>query len=497
MDTYLHRLMTGGRQWSDGVVLALCALLLAGLWWGLPAAASPGWRWGALALVATCGGTLALGARTPLRLWVPPVCLVALVCAQFHLMGPMTGGAWPLALVGLSVLSLYQRWTWVAAAGLIWVAQLGALALGPAGLDGAWGLMGALALQTAWMARMAWGFRWLETERFELRFLVRAMERGSGVRLNLDVVRADTRLGQKLKSVLHRLSDVVTQVQAASGGVQDAVHQLNEGSDELRSRTNSTASGLGDVAMCLEQINVIVQSSARASQGARTMAAQATERAVAGQQLVAQVVDTMSEIDQSSRHITEITAMIDTIAFQTNMLALNAAVEAARAGEHGRGFAVVAGEVRQLAKRSSDAAREIKKLIDRSASTIEVGSGLVAAAGLAMKDIVEAVQGVGAAFDQLSSDNNEHADGIGVVTTSVKELNEVTQRNIEVAEQSAQVAGELLQHAATMTHALQALMSGGEVRLEALPSAVAVPEAPVMAAVQASQPAAMPAVEYF
>ena len=88
---------------------------------------------------------------------------------------------------------------------------------------------------------------------------------------------------------------------------------------------------------------------------------------------------------------------------------------------------------------------------------------------------------MGAAFDQLSSDNNEHADGIGVVTTSVKELNEVTQRNIEVAEQSAQVAGELLQHAATMTHALQALMSGGEVRLEALPSAVAVPEAPVMA----------------
>ena len=128
---------------------------------------------------------------------------------------------------------------------------------------------------------------------------------------------------------------VVTQVRAAPGGVQDAVHQLNEGSDELRSRTNSTASGLGDVAMCLEQINVIVQSSARASQGRAQHGAGHQSARWRGNSWWLQVVDTMSEIDQSSRHITEITAMIDTIAFQTNMLALNAAVEAARAASMG------------------------------------------------------------------------------------------------------------------------------------------------------------------
>jgi hypothetical protein len=321
-------------------------------------------------------------------------------------------------------------------------------------------LLCALALQYTYQAYIAWCIECSESERFEIDFLIRAMGFDGPIRLNLDVLRADSALGQRLKHVQQRMATAIRQVQSSIVGVQGASEVLREGSAELSGRTNSTASGLRDAAMCLEQINVIVQSSAKASLEARTMAAQATELANSGGAQVRQVVASMHDISQASRKITDIIAVIDGIAFQTNILALNAAVEAARAGEQGRGFAVVAAEVRSLALRASESAREIKSLIGASMQAIEAGADQVHRTGATMDDIVLAVRRVGEVFEQLSADSHEHAGGIDVVTQSVKELDHVTQQNIAVAEASSGIAAELMRHAEQMTEVLSAFKLG-------------------------------------
>ncbi len=440
-----------------GAVLAnALALWAVGLYYQQP---EWGW-WGAGPCLLTVLA-YALVPRLPWAAWVLPAGLVALVAMELHLATPIHERYFNVFFI-LTLLPLYRRPWMVVGTATLFFAQHAAEHWGrlmePASLI----FYMVLLSQASHLTLVAATKRRLDAERYEIDFLIRAMGNRGAIRLNLDVLRADSVVGQRLKEVQHRMAHVLGQVREATGGVQQAAQVLTTGSDELRERTNSTASGLRDVAMCLEQISVIVQSSATASNEARAMAAKATERAVAGKEIVSKVVTTMQDIDQSSRKITEITAVIDGIAFQTNLLALNAAVEAARAGEQGRGFAVVAGEVRSLAKRSSEAAREIKRLIDSSVQTVQVGTRLVGAAGEAMTEMVSAVKGVGDAFDQLSSDSSEHADGIVVVTGSVKELDEVTQRNITVAEQSSTVAAELLAHAASMGHALSAFKLTGD-----------------------------------
>jgi hypothetical protein len=321
-------------------------------------------------------------------------------------------------------------------------------------------LLCALAVQYTYQAYIAWCIECSESERFEIDFLIRAMGFDGPIRLNLDVLRADSSVGQRLKHVQQRMATAIRQVQSSIEGVQEASQVLREGSDELSGRTHSTASGLRDAALCLEQINVIVQSSAQASLEARTMAAQATALANSGGEQVRHVVASMQDISQASRKITDIIAVIDGIAFQTNILALNAAVEAARAGEQGRGFAVVAAEVRSLALRASESAREIKSLIGASMQTIETGVEQVNRTGATMDDIVKAVRRVGEVFEQLSADSHEHAGGIDVVTQSVKELDQVTQQNITVAARSSGIAEALMRHAEQMTEVLSAFKLG-------------------------------------
>jgi methyl-accepting chemotaxis protein len=233
-----------------------------------------------------------------------------------------------------------------------------------------------------------------------------------------------------------------------------------------------------------------VQSSAQASMEARTMAARATELANEGGHQVKLVVETMQDISQSSRKITDIITVIDGIAFQTNILALNAAVEAARAGEQGRGFAVVAAEVRSLALRSSEAAREIKSLIGASMQTIESGVSQVSLTGATMDDIVLAVRRVGEVFDQLSADSHEHAGGIDVVTQSVKELDHVTQQNIAVAERSSGIAFELADHAQQMTTVLSSFKLGAMSAVAKIKVPDAAPMAPKAPVVGAAKPVA-------
>ncbi|MGY0194276.1 methyl-accepting chemotaxis protein [Leptothrix sp. BB-4] len=375
--------------------------------------------------------------------------------------GHHEGYLFMLATIGL--LPIYRDWRFIVAVALGYGAvavteQMGLIGHPDHELSSV--VMGLLAVQTAFLTWVARRDEQRERERFDIEFLIRAMGREGPIRLSLDVVKAESALGARLKHVQERMAAAMRQVSLAAGGVSDASDVLGASSRELMGRTETSAAGLRDAAMCLDQITVIVQSSAEATQEARKMAVRASSLAVEGGEIFDQVVAKMSAIDTASRQITDIVSVIDGIAFQTNILALNAAVEAARAGEHGRGFSVVAAEVRNLALRASESAREVKQLIGHTVDTVESGTTLVNAAGMTMKDVVAAVRQVGEVFENLSADTSEHAAGINAVTQSVKELDEVTRQNVAVAERANDIAAQLHEHAERLTRVLSSFQLG-------------------------------------
>ncbi|NBD20408.1 hypothetical protein GTZ97_06945 [Aquabacterium fontiphilum] len=438
----------------DRVLLAVVgvnALLLV----GLERALSPGGLWWTAA-VAAVGLSAVLYSQcreAAWARWLTTLMVVGLVVLQMRAAQGRPEVALS-ALVNLSLLPQCRQWRLVLTAGVVLLAAVSVEWAVQADDRMRWALLIALMGQTGYLTWVTHRQQRLDNERFEVDFLIRAMGMDGPIRLNLDVLRADSGVGRRLKLVQQRMADVLNEMGSSIHGVKEASDVLRAGSDELRQRTDSTAAGLRDAAMCLEQINLIVQTSAQASQEARSLAGQATELANRGGEQVREVVQTMHGINQSARQITDIISVIDGIAFQTNILALNAAVEAARAGDQGRGFAVVAAEVRQLALRSSEAAREIKSLITASVQTIEGGVNQVEQTGATMEHIVVAVRRVGEVFEQLSADSHEHAGGIGVVTQSVKELDAVTQQNICVAQRSTHIAAELQAHAERMAEVL-------------------------------------------
>jgi methyl-accepting chemotaxis protein len=308
------------------------------------------------------------------------------------------------------------------------------------------GILGSLAMAQARKAR----------ESTELEFLVNAMGREGQIRLNLDVIRAETPAGKRLQHVQHRMADAVKALQAASLQVAASAQQVASGSTDLMARTGATASGLNESAMSLDQIGIIVEHSNEASSETKLMSSRAAGMADQGNQLVSDVVQTMQAIESSSRRINDIIAVIDGIAFQTNILALNAAIEAARAGEQGRGFAVVASEVRSLAQRSADAAREIKGLISTSTTTIAAGTRLVADAGHTMNDLVDSVRKVGELFQSVTADTSQQMEGLRSVSESISSLSHMTQDNVTVAQDAEGAANELREQVERMTQVLGA-----------------------------------------
>ena len=280
------------------------------------------------------------------------------------------------------------------------------------------------------------------------------------------------------------LRGLVRQVQDAAGNISTASSEIATGNHDLSQRTEQTAANLEEAASSMEMLTSTVQQSAQASRQASDFASSAAEVAARGGAVVSQVVSTMDQITTSSRKIADITGVIDSIAFQTNILALNAAVEAARAGEQGRGFAVVASEVRSLAQRSAGAAKEIKELIGSSVERVEDGSRLVSQAGQTMTEIVGSVRRVSGIIHEITASAAEQSDNIGHISQSVTQLDQMTQQNAALVEQSTAASESLREQALQLTRAVSQFKLHDGATASVQPGAL-----PAAAAARGRQPA--------
>lgn len=265
-----------------------------------------------------------------------------------------------------------------------------------------------------------------------------------------------TQLTDTVRHMQTELIGTVTTVRHGSDAIYAGTSEIAAGNTDLSSRTEQQASALEETAASMEELTATVKQNAENARQASQLALNASETAQKGGKVVANVVSTMQDISTSSRKIADITSVIDGIAFQTNILALNAAVEAARAGEQGRGFAVVAGEVRNLAQRSAQAAKEIKSLIDDSVSRVDTGSVLVESAGETMGEIVSAVTRVTDIMGEIASASDEQSRGIDQVALAVSEMDRVTQQNASLVQESAAAAGALEEQASVLAQAVAA-----------------------------------------
>ncbi|HET9645866.1 MAG TPA: methyl-accepting chemotaxis protein [Burkholderiaceae bacterium] len=272
------------------------------------------------------------------------------------------------------------------------------------------------------------------------------------------------RLLQAISCMQDRLRELVGGIRESARSIQSASAEVASGNRDLSQRTEVAASNLQQTASSVEQLTGTVRQSAESAAQANQLASSASRVASHGGEVVSRVVSTMDEINASSKRIADIIGVIDGIAFQTNILALNAAVEAARAGEQGRGFAVVAGEVRSLAQRSAEAAKEIKTLIGTSVDRVEAGSRLVKDAGATMSEILVSVQRVTDIIGEISAASAEQSSGIGQVNVTVTQLDQMTQQNATLVEHGAGAAENLKDQALRLSAVVSRFRLGRDIQ---------------------------------
>ena len=260
-----------------------------------------------------------------------------------------------------------------------------------------------------------------------------------------------TSLLHGIETLRQKLGNLIQDVRDTSGAVDSAAADINSGIDRLSTRTSDQAASLEETASSMEEMTVTVKRNADNARHANQLASEARDQAERGGAVAARAVSAMAEINSSSRKIADIIGVIDEIAFQTNLLALNAAVEAARAGEQGRGFAVVASEVRSLAQRSATAAREIKELIQDSVSKVQDGTKLVDESGQHLTDIVSAAKKVADIIGEISSASQQQASGLDQVNGAIAQMDEGTQQNAAMAEETSAVAASMSEQARKLT----------------------------------------------
>jgi methyl-accepting chemotaxis protein-2 (aspartate sensor receptor) len=293
-------------------------------------------------------------------------------------------------------------------------------------------------------------------------------------------VQGDNEIGRlfaAMRRMQQSLGKIVREARGSSNSIYVGASEIARGNADLSARTEEQAASLEETATSMEQITATVKQNADNARQASSLANDASATASHGGEVMDQVTATMRGISDSSKKVAEITGMIDSIAFQTNILALNASVEAARAGEQGRGFAVVAGEVRNLAGRSAEAAREIKQLIESSSQQVSGGSALVEQAGHTMREVVSAVKRVTDIMDEISAASQEQSSGIEQINQAVGQMDEVTQQNAALVEQITAAAASLEEQAC---------------RLESSVAVFRLPETPPQAAAQGRPSAARP-----
>ncbi|WPD75875.1 methyl-accepting chemotaxis protein [Dickeya fangzhongdai] len=281
---------------------------------------------------------------------------------------------------------------------------------------------------------------------------------------SITVTRKDE-LGQlmtAMNEMNHKLREMIGTIREGVSNVASAASEIAAGNTDLSSRTEQQSAAVVETAASMEQLTSTVKQNADNAHHASQLAADASGNATKGGEIVTNVVSTMNEIAVSSRRISEITSVINGIAFQTNILALNAAVEAARAGEQGRGFAVVAGEVRNLAQRSAQAAKEIETLIGESVTRVNTGSTLVESAGKTMDEIIRSISHVHDIMDEIASASDEQSRGINQISTAVAEMDATTQQNAALVEESSAAANSLEEQAQALEQAVSIFRLGSD-----------------------------------
>ena len=342
-------------------------------------------------------------------------------------------------------------------------------------------------------------FAWVIT-RSITRPLNKAVEVAARVAIGDLTYRIDERsrdeIGQlfdALRQMNSKLAGIVGNVRASTEALGTATKEIASGNADLSARTESQASSLEETASSMEELTQTVRQNAENARQANQLVVSASDHAVKGGQVVAEVVETMGAIKESSRKIVDIIGVIDGIAFQTNILALNAAVEAARAGEQGRGFAVVAAEVRNLAQRSAGAAKEIKALIGNSVEKVDAGSRLVDEAGKTMGDIVTSVKHVADIMGEITAASQEQSSGIEEIGHAISQMDDMTQRNAALVEEAAAAAESMREQSVRLTEAVAVFKLHGVVQMEGLALTQNV-NPPVQTQTQAAPPVKPPVV---